>query len=104
MALAVLVKLPLKGTTMSRYGEVTYQGQEYLLQDDAQLSNRVFPGWWGDAHEGEEYTAEYSAPASRQSHTNTVVWQFSVVKGQEPENESDYDWDDDNIVRVKALD
>lgn len=83
---------------------ISYQGKEYILECEAFLSNRVFPGWWGDVGEGEAYIAEYDAYATSTGGDGAryvVSWQFDAVKGDEPEDESDYPWEDDeNIVSV----
>ena len=80
---------------------ITYNGQKYELLEQASLSNRSFPGDFQSAEEGEQYTAEYWA-AAKDSDGNdvTVYWQFDEVKGQEPEDESQYDFSTDNIVKV----
>lgn len=86
------------------YGTVTYDGQVYVLQGQAYLSDRVFPGGWHDAEEGEEYTTEYYADAvDPDGNDYIVVWQFDTVKGEEPEDEENYDWSDDNIVEVRRV-
>ena len=79
----------------------THKGQQYTVDDDAVLSNRVFNGWWGDANEGDEYTAEYKANAVDSRGIDCdVYFQFDAVKGQEPEDESEYPFDDDHISKV----
>lgn len=83
------------------FGSCTYEGKDYILTDQAFLSNRLFPGWWGDAQEGEHYTAEYHATATdAEGYNYLVYWQFDAVKGAEPEDESNYPWDDAHISRV----
>ena len=83
---------------------ISYKGKEYALACDAFLSNRVFHGWWGDVEEGETYTAEYEAYASTDGDDARYVvrWHFDAVKGEEPEDESNWPWDDLNIVSVHA--
>lgn len=78
-----------------QYGEITYQGERYALTFTAQPTNRVFSGWFGDAREGEEYTSEWSAPAMGQDGEEYVVrWRFDAIKGQEPEDNGDWPWDE----------
>lgn len=82
---------------------ISYQGEKYTLECDAFLSNRVFPGWWGDVEEGEAYTAEYEAYATSTGGDGAryvVRWHFDAVKGDEPEDEGNWPWDDENIVSV----
>lgn len=77
---------------------IEFGGNKYAVTRQAELSNRVFPGWFGDAAAGEEYTAEWSAPAIGQDGREfRVVWQFDEVKGDESEPDS-YDWGDINDV------
>lgn len=77
------------------FGVVYFAGKEYILLRDATLSNRVFSGWFGDAADGEEYISEWTAPAvDRDGNEYTVSWHFNVVKGEEPEDGSYYDWYD----------
>lgn len=79
-------------------GEAEFEGKIYALTSQPELSNRVFSGWWGDVSEGEEYTAEWSAPAMGEDGYEYVVrWQFSEMKGAEREADS-LDWDDVNEV------
>lgn len=68
----------------NRHGEVSYQGKTFALLAQAEPTNRVFPGWWGDAREGEEYIQEWSAPAIGQDGEEYVtIWQCDAVKGQD---------------------
>ncbi|MBZ6064686.1 hypothetical protein LA374_00440 [Aeromonas schubertii] len=79
-------------------GEAEFEGKIYALTSKPELSNRIFSGWWGDVSEGEEYTAEWSAPAMGEDGNEYVVrWQFSEMKGAEREADS-LDWDDVNEV------
>lgn len=81
------------------YGTVTFDGVEYVLDSIAEYSNRVFPGWWGDADEGESYVAEFSAAAhDSEGNDYAVYWQFAEIKGQEPEDLGLYPWQDVNRV------
>lgn len=79
---------------------VSYQGKNYKLIGDISATNRVFSGWWGDAKNGEEYIAEYSAPAVGDDGEEYVIrWQFDVIKGDEPEDDT-LDWE--NVYQVIA--
>ena len=81
------------------FGTATFEGKTYTLDCVAYLTNNVFLGWFGDAAEGESYTAEYEATAHDTDGTNYGIrWQFETVKGQEPEDESDYPFDDQHIT------
>ena len=76
-------------------GEVVYQGKTFALLAQAELTNRIFPGWWGDARDGEEYISEWSASAiGEDGEEYVVVWQFDVVKGQEPEDDVKLPWNE----------
>lgn len=87
-----------------QYGEIEYEGKAYALTEQAVLSNRVFPGWWGDAKAGESYTAEYQAHAMDCDGRKYLVrWQFETVKGEEPEDESYYPFDDDQVTQLINL-
>ena len=78
----------------AQFGEVSSEGARFALSDCASLTNRVFPGWYGDAKEGEEYISEWAAPGiDPEGHEVVVHWQFYLVKGAEPED-SLLDWDD----------
>jgi hypothetical protein len=77
------------------YGTIAYEGMTLTLTEQAELSDRVFPGGWDDAEEGEEYFAEYSAPAvDGQGEKYTVYWRFRQIKGEEGP-EDDLPWDND---------
>jgi hypothetical protein len=74
-------------------GEVFFEGAEYALIEKPTHTNRMFPGWWGDTKPGEEYVAEYSAPAIGQDGEEYVVtWRFDLINGSEPEDDG-LDWD-----------
>ena len=78
----------------AKYGEISFQGKSYALIEQAELTNRLFYGWWGDAKAGEEFLMELSAPAMDVDENEYVVtWQFEVIKGEEPDDASGYDWD-----------
>lgn len=84
------------------YGKVFWMGNVYHVYDRAELTNRVFHGWFGDAEEGESYTTEYVAHAYDSRGTEyRVYWQFDVVRGEEPEDEGDYPWDDEHVSSVE---
>lgn len=83
------------------YGTVTHNGRTITLTEQATLTNRVFTGWWGEAQEGKSYTVEYSARGKdTEGNEYRVYWQFDAVKGDEPEDESNYPWKDSDISRV----
>jgi len=73
---------------------IAFRGEKYAVLCQAELSNRVFAGWWGDAKIGGDYTAEWVAPAiGANGRDYKVIWQFYEVKGEENDPDS-YDWDD----------
>lgn len=76
-------------------GEVVYQGKTFALLAQAELTNRIFPGWWGDATFGEEYISEWSAPAiGEDGEEYVVVWRFLAIKGQKAEDDSFWPWNE----------
>ena len=78
----------------AKHGTVQFEGKHYALIDKAELTNMIFPDWWGDAREGEEYLSEWHASAMGQDGYDYVVtWRFETVKGEEPEDDSDWPWD-----------
>ena len=82
------------------FGDVTIDGKIYSLTEQAELTNRVFPGWWGDAESGETYTSEWSARAiGPDGEPYEMIWQFEQVKGSEQEPDT-LDWDDVYSVRA----
>lgn len=86
---------------MNDYGIVTYHGKEYRVVEQATLSNRVFPGCFSDAEEGERYISEYVARAvDLRGSEYKVTWQFQEVKFQEQEDESLLPWDNRYITSV----
>lgn len=71
---------------------------------DAQPTNRVFTGWWGDAEQGEEYTSEWSDTViGSDGERYEVIWQFTEIKGDESDDASNYPWDDINCITVNPL-
>lgn len=68
------------------YGTVAYNGQEIALTEQAYLTNRVFPGGWSTAEIGESYVSEWAAAGRLGAQAVLVTWQFSLMKGQEPED------------------
>lgn len=83
-----------------KFGTVVFNGKSYWLTEQADFSNRQFPGSWFDAQEGETYMTEFSATAVDGAGDGfEVYWQFETIKGEEPELDV-YPWDEDHIVRV----
>ena len=61
----------------SEYGTVNFNGRTYELTAQAELTNSVFPGWWGDVEDGEECVSQWLAPGvDAEGEPVTVVWQF----------------------------
>jgi len=85
----------------SKFGTVVFEGEKITLSEQATLSNRVFSGWWGDKRDGEEYFAEYKASGvDSKKNSVAVYWQFLTIKGEEPEDESNYSWENSDITKV----
>lgn len=82
-----------------KFGTVEYQDETYTLTQVADYSNRVFPGWFGDAQEGEAYTTEFSAKAlDDDGNEYQVYWMFDTVKGEEPADNGNWPWDE--VARI----
>ena len=83
---------------------IKHDGKTYTSDDECSLSNRVFAGWWGDAAEGEEYISEW-VDTAHDEHGNRyqVRYHFDAIKGQEPEDDSDWPWRDSHIDSVRPL-
>jgi hypothetical protein len=76
-------------------------GRELHVVQQAELTNRVFPGWFGDAKEGEEYTAEYFLVAEdADGERYVIVYQFDEAKGEEDDPDT-LPWDE--ISRITEV-
>ena len=83
------------------YGTLEHNGKTYMMTGQSELTNRVFPNWWGDAAEGETYISEWFAPAvDVDGNEYQVIWQFDQVRGDEQEPDS-LNWDD--VYKVRAI-
>lgn len=72
---------------------------ELNSDDECFLTNRVFPGWWGDVSDGEEYQSEWACYAEdKDGERYKIVWMFPAVKGDEPEDGGDWPWDNDELI------
>lgn len=83
------------------YGTVSYNGKTLTLDAQAELSNRVFCGWWGDREENcGSYIDEWKAPAHDADGNNyDVYWQFARTAGDEIQDD-ELPWNDDHISEV----
>lgn len=86
----------------SENGEIVFQGKRYALLETASLTNRLFDGGWQPhLQDGDEYISEWSAPAiGEDGEEYVVVWRFDAVKGQEPEDDSNWPWGNVHSVEV----
>lgn len=85
----------------SDFGAVEIEGLPVQISSQPSLTNRVFSGWWGDAADGDSYLAEYQADGITQNGEQVkVTWRFDVTKGDEPEDESDYPWEDEQHITI----
>lgn len=84
--------------------KIKHDGLELTTDDQCTLTNRVFPGWHGDASDGEKYLAEWSTSAEdEKGNKYNVIYQFLLIKGSEPEDDM-LDWcDDDNIYKIEKI-
>lgn len=74
--------------------------EQIVLESDDEcfLTDRLFPGWWGDTEEGEEYWSDWACYAlDKDGVRYKIVWQFLQVKGEESEA-SDLPWDDESKI------
>ncbi|MDR1685203.1 MAG: hypothetical protein LBR82_01975 [Desulfovibrio sp.] len=83
-----------------------FSGTEFVMADGrvltvtrhAELTNRVFPGWFGDVKDGEEYVSEWDILAvDADGEEYRIIYQYDLVKGEEPLPE-DLDWDDTAMI------
>lgn len=71
---------------------------ELRSDDECFPTNRVFPGWYGDASEGEAYQSEWSCYAVDEDDAlYEIVWIFPAVKGEEPEDDG-WPWEDESFI------
>lgn len=99
-------------TSDSSRGRYAVNGVEYVELDNPELTNHIFPGWWGDADQGESYVSQWSCPAAAASDFErddfdpddlsnppvTLIFEFPAIKGQEPEDGGDWPWDDERYI------
>jgi len=72
---------------------------ELTLEDQPELTSRLFDGGYQDATEGNEYQQEWSQDATHGEDKYKIVWQFEQVKGLE--NEADYlDFDESKAAHL----
>jgi hypothetical protein len=84
---------------MSDYGTAILVGERFQLTAEVELSNRIFPGWFGDVETGESYIAEFNAPAiDSKGNRWLLFWQFEQVKGCEEEADS-LNWEEPTWVK-----
>lgn len=71
---------------------------EIISNDEYSLSNREFPGWFGDASEGEKYYSEWVCCAKDEyDNSYEIYWTFPTVKGEEPEDD-EWPWEDESFI------
>jgi len=69
------------------------------------LTDRVFPGWFGDVSDGEKYQSEWASYAEdRDGNLYMIFWNFPAVKGEEPEDGGAWPWYDNSYIsRIETL-
>ena len=78
---------------MTDFGTVQLAGITYKMTDQAQPTNRAFPGCYNDVSEGESYVSEWEAPAlDSDENPWRVRWLFEEAKGSETDPDM-LDWD-----------
>lgn len=71
--------------------------------DQATLTNRVFPGWWGDAQDGEEYIEEWEEHyIADNGQEFSAIYHFTNLRGEDGTAPDDLTWDEDHIWMVKT--
>ena len=86
------------------HGKVEHEGITYHLTEEAYTESAAsHPGDWSNVDYGEECFIQFQAPAvDEDGKEYEVIWRFDVIKGEEPEDGGEYDWDDPgNIVSVE---
>jgi hypothetical protein len=79
--------------------------RELTVDGACSLTNEEFPGWWGSVRDGEKYLSEWGAYAKDEDGEHyMIIWRFPVIKGQEPENDDEWPWDNQEFIHtVEAL-
>jgi hypothetical protein len=89
-------------TSADKFGTVTFDGQEYALNSDADYTSRLLPGSfinYIDADDGEAYDFEMSARAiDKDGNEYTAYWIFSGRKGEDDPEIDSYDYSVANRV------
>lgn len=74
------------------FGSYEFEGKTYYATRQMEYTDRVFPGSWHDAEEGETYIQEWSAPGYDEEGNDVEIFMaFEQVKGEEVEGEN-LDW------------
>lgn len=77
----------------AKYGFYYFAGTQYAATAQPELTNRAWDGGWTGAADGDDYTAEWSAPGVDKDGLEVVItWHFEEIKGQENEPEN-LNWD-----------
>ena len=84
------------------YGTFHFEGKEIVLREQATFSNRVFPYSYTVVKDGDPYITEYKARGYLNGKKVIVTWHFDDVKGEEPESEDEYPFDDAHIYSVEV--
>lgn len=74
------------------FGSYEFEGKTYYAARQMEYTNRVFPGCYNDAKDGDEYTSEWSTPGYDENGNRVEIYmEFEEVKGEEVEPEN-LDW------------
>lgn len=88
------IALALFEKASDKNGKVEFEGREYALLCEPSLTNNVFPGWFGDAKNGEAYVMQWGAGAvDADGIKHSMIWEFDAVRGEEPDDDSNWPWD-----------
>ena len=85
-----------------RFETYDFEGKKYTAKEEMQQTNRVFPGWYGDAEEGDSYTDEWSADGYDEDGNEVcIIMRFEQVRGEELEPDQ-LNWNQDAADIIKA--
>lgn len=63
---------------------VIFEDRAYWPKQAPMLTGRAFPGWWGEARDGELYISEWSAAAIDAKGAEVIlVWRWTERRGEE---------------------
>jgi len=71
---------------------------ELISDDNNVLTDREFPGWWGNADDGDTYISQWVCDAVGHDRCNyQIIFEFPAVKGDEPDDDG-WPWGDASFI------